>query len=104
MPCHDVRPQVPELLPVDGGQGPVPCHDAFRIFRCAVLAHLPLAGDLPDRKLDADDRPELPLDVIVRRIRDLPGRRTGALMGVGEARQKTAQPLRIVDSASPSST
>ena len=75
--------------------------DALAVGARTVLAHLPLADQRGQRDLDADDRLQHRLDVVVRRIADRPDRRAAAALGgraaglvtLGQPGDEGAQPF-----------
>src|SRR5947209_13430324 len=76
-----------------------PCDDALAIGDGPVLAYLPLALDSRDRNLDADDRPDLHGDEILRGVFDMPGRRAAILLRARQLADLLAQPAGIFDRA-----
>src|SRR6188472_1109388 len=67
----------------------------------AVLADLPLAVDLENLDLDADDAFDLRSDERVRRVGYFPGMVADRLMLAGERIDLPAQPVDVVDDARP---
>src|SRR5262249_29388563 len=72
---------------------------AFAISFGAVLTHLPLALDAPNRNLDTDNGAHLHRDKIRRRIVDLPRRFPRPLSARGEVFELTSQPGIVVHDA-----
>jgi hypothetical protein len=81
--------------------GAQPRHHAGAIRRAAVLAHLPFAGQRRDLQPQPDDRPQLRLDEVGRRIADRPRGRPLALMPLRQAPHEVQQPLRLLEESHP---
>src|SRR4051812_16946200 len=66
--------------------------DAFPVLLDAVLAHLPLAFEPPDREAEADDAARHHVDVAVRRMGDFPRLRLVFLLLRGQRADMADEP------------
>ena len=73
-----------------------PCDDSPTVGVGAVLAQLGLALDRLDDELDADDRAQLPPDVLRGCVVDRPGPVAARLVPVGEPRDDVEHPVGVV--------